>query len=250
MGRFDNIKFRASSVGRLMIEPQKKSEALSETTKKYLIEAYIHEMYRRKKDISSKYLEKGTTVEEDSITLYSRFKGVFLRKNERKYEGAFFSGTPDCVTDIVIDFKSSWDIFTFFDAKFGKQKPDYYWQMQVYMHLTGLESATLAYCLVNTPTHLVKAEQRKLLYKVGDTMGEAAIIRKTQEIERNMTFDDIAISERVHEIEIKRNESDIDRLIERVKQCREYMNQNFQTNENTTNTRRSQPNAGCARRVD
>jgi len=66
-----------------MVEPRSKNELLSETTKKYLREVMIYEKYGRKKDISNKYIEKGLAVEEDAITLYSRFTKVFYKKNEK-----------------------------------------------------------------------------------------------------------------------------------------------------------------------
>ena len=65
-----------------MTEPKLKADKeagnLSETSKSYLVEVYIKEMYDREADINSKYIAKGLMVEEDSITLYSRVKKSFL----------------------------------------------------------------------------------------------------------------------------------------------------------------------------
>ena len=70
----NNIKFRCSSLGALMTEARNKSGQLSETCKSELIKVFIAEKYGRTKNIQSKYLEKGIAQEEDSITLYSKFK--------------------------------------------------------------------------------------------------------------------------------------------------------------------------------
>ncbi len=74
------------------------------------------------------------------------------------FEDDFFTGTPDCMHEgVVYDFKTSWDCFTFplFD-----QEPDmwYYYQLQVYMHLTGLRKGKLVYTLQDTPDYLTHEE--------------------------------------------------------------------------------------------
>lgn len=133
-----------------MVEPRSKNELLSETTKKYLREVMIYEKYGRKKDISNKYIEKGLAVEEDAITLYSRFTKVFYKKNEKQLKNEQITGTPDLYegdniesASLILDIKSSWDIFTFFNSKLDALNKDYYWQLQGYMALTG---ATKAKC--------------------------------------------------------------------------------------------------------
>jgi hypothetical protein len=47
-------------------------------------------------------------------------------------------------------------------------------------------------------------------------------------IEKNCTFDDIPINERINLIEVPRNQEDIDRLHDRVLLCRKWMNENFE----------------------
>ena len=118
-----NTLFRCSSLSKLMTNPKLEADIeagnLSETTKTYLLEVYISEKYNRDKNVTSKYMEKGLLVEEDSITLYSRVMKKFFKKNESKLSNEFIKGTPDLYTgleiteaDLVIDIKSSWDIFS------------------------------------------------------------------------------------------------------------------------------------------
>ena len=47
------------------------------------------------------------------------------------------------------------------------------------------------------------------------------------ELEFSMMYDDIPLAERVNEIEFERSDADIERIYERVKQCRTYMNENL-----------------------
>ena len=61
-------------------------------------------------------------------------------------------GTPDIITeDSIRDVKNSWDYSTFplFENKLPND--DYWWQLQVYMILTGKHEGSVDYMLMNTP---------------------------------------------------------------------------------------------------
>jgi len=232
--KFTTIRIRASQSGRIMTEPRSKSEELSETAKTYLRELYISIVYGRHKDIINKYVIKGNMVEEEGITLLSRYRGEYLQKNSEILMNDFISGTPDIFTgpailqaETITDIKCSWDIFSFFKSKTEKLDQGYYWQLQSYMDLTGAGVAYLCYCLVNTPPPLIESEKRKLLWMTnitGDELRQEALAV----IEKNCTFDDIPINERINLIEVPRNQEDIDRLHDRVLLCRKWMNENFE----------------------
>lgn len=227
--------------------------ALGSTAKKKLVEIFASAKYHRRKEIKSKYLEKGSTVEEDSITLIARVKKKVYRKNTERIENSFLSGEPDLFdgesikkADSITDAKSSWDLFTFFDVLTEKLNSDYYWQLQGYMALTGAPIAKIAYCLSNAPAHLIKAEKMKIYYAMNcPEDGNPEYLKKCIEIEKNMIFDmkqfdrdnpwfdvdckewtyDIPIQERIIEFEVKRNNEDIEFMYERLKLCREFMNE-------------------------
>jgi len=228
------IKFRASQTGRLMTEPRSRSETISETTKDYLLEVYIAYKYGRWKDITSKYMEKGLQVEEDSITLYSRVTGELHFKNEVMLENGYIKGTPDLFSGklenakLIVDIKSSWDIFTFFKSKSASINKDYYWQLQSYMWLTNCQKSKLAYCLVNTPQEFIDSEKSRFLFR-SSHLSQADIDRGLLAIESNMTFDDIPMAERCHVIDVSRNDEDIIRLQQRVADCRLWMDANLFT---------------------
>lgn len=221
---FDNYKFRCSQAGALMTEPRSKSETLSETTKTYLLECYIGAKYNRFKDITSKFLEKGLNVEEDSITLYSTIKKELFFKNEDKFSNDFICGTPDIITDdLVIDIKSSWDIFTFRKSLDSDNK-NYWWQLQCYMALTGKKKSILAYCLVDTPESIITREIKKAMYQSGVSNTSESFLEYEIEMLRYYTFQDIPVEERIIEKEIEFDPDAINRLHERIIQCREYLN--------------------------
>jgi ribosomal protein S16 len=221
----NNILFRASKTGALMTEARSKSEPISETTKSYLNEVFINEKYGIKKDIISKYIEKGLQVEEAAIKLYSEHITTLLdlEKNEQFFQNEFIKGTPDIINgNEVIDVKCSYDIFTFTASK-TKTNKDYYWQLQSYMALTGCTSAKLVYCLIDTPLLIIEQEKKNLYFRMGAEESEA-YEKGCEEIERLAYYNHLPLNERIYEIEIERNDEDIQKLYKRVQECREWMN--------------------------
>lgn len=222
------ILFRCSSLGKIMTEPRSKSEVISETCKGHLIEVFVKEHYGREKDIQNRYTTKGLCVEDDSIKLYSEYKQEGFEKNEERFKNRFIIGTPDIVlSDKIIDIKSSWDIFTFLKNKNSLNK-DYYWQLQGYMALTDRKLATIAYCLIDTPDALVFDEKRRLQFKMGVIDDANPDFQEAcSKIDLLSYYSDIPLQERVIEVPVERNDSDIEKIYQRVKDCRVYIDQNL-----------------------
>jgi len=230
---FDNFKFHPSQIGRLMSESRTK-EQWSETAKSYLLECYINHKYGRYKDISNKYMEKGTLAEEDSIDLYSIVKKQYFEKNKEKIENDYFIGTPDLYlgesvlkANLIIDIKSSWSIFTFYETMLKPLNKDYKYQLNAYMDLTGAKEARLVYCLVNTPIHLVEDEKKKTMWKMGiiDPDTDEAYLEACRRIELNAYYDDIPEEDRYVDFIIERNDTDIERMHNRIIEARNFLNQ-------------------------
>lgn len=218
-----------------MTEARSKSEPISETTKTHLIDVYVSHRYGRRTDVFTKYMEKGLMVEEDSITLYSRHTKLFHTKNESHVENEYIRGTPDLFNgpsikeaELIVDIKSSWDIFTFMRTKGKGIYKLYYWQLMGYMALTGAKKAKLAYCLVDTPDTLLNDEKRKLHWKMGLIDDNNPDFQTAcDEIDRLGKYDDIPIAERVHIIEVERDEQAIQSIYKRVMECRHWINTNL-----------------------
>jgi hypothetical protein len=225
MVNFNNYKFRASSLGKIMVNGRSKSDPLSETTKTYLQELWIEEVYGRRKEISSKEIEKGNLVEDESIDLLSKLEDRFFNKNAKRYENEYFTGTPDIVEDDeVIDIKSPYDIWTF-SKKDGNDK-DYYWQGQCYMELTGKKKFRLAYVLTDVPLHLIEDEKRVLVYRLGLLGKEetAGYFEMEEQVEKNYTYSDIELKDRIKIFEFEYSDKEIEKAKQRVLECRDYLN--------------------------
>jgi hypothetical protein len=199
----NNFKIRASATKSIMTNPRSKSETLSETCKTYLEEWAKESIYGVRKNIKSKYLTKGISVEDEAIEYYSEIAKLgFVLKNQDRFEDEFFTGTPDLITgDTVYDFKSSWDCFTFplFDTEPDK---GYWMQLQVYMELTGLKKAKLVYTLQNTPDEL--------------------------EYDEPMDYSNVPSHLRIKEFSFNYDPDFVLSVKERVLECREYVDQNLQ----------------------
>ena len=193
------FKIRASASGNLMTNPRRKKELISKTTISYLHEWYKEQLYGVKKEISSKYLTKGNEKENEAIDKVIDWLDIpFGIKNEKNFEDEFFTGTPDLIVDdVVYDTKCSWDCFTFplFDEEIKNK--DYYYQLQVYMHLTGCKKAVLAYVLLNTPEHITWEQKHE--------------------------YDDLPKHLRMNQFTIDYDEEIINELPPRVVNCREYL---------------------------
>lgn len=220
----------ASLVGELY--KTKDDVQLSDGAKTHLMDIWISVTKRRKADINNKFVEKGLAMEEDGITLRSRLTKTFFKKNEQHLKNPFIMGTPDTFigtsiheAERVDDIKCSWSATTFYRTFTKTFNPLYYWQGVGYMWLTGARNFVLAYCLVNTPPSLIEAEKRSLWYKLGQPGDDNENwINACAAIERNMTYDDIPLKERMLEYTIEFSEQDVDMLKKKIIAAREYLN--------------------------
>lgn len=217
------MKVRCSQIGKIMTNPRKSGEVLSQTAKTYVQDLVLEEKYGIKKEFSSRYTDKGNEVEDLSIGLVNEVLNYnFIYKNDEHFSNDWITGTPDVNTDeVLIDVKSSWDASTFpwFETEIPNK--DYYYQLQGYMWLTGKKESVLAYCLIDTPLDMVNNEVRRAHWNAL-IIGEDEQLRK--EVESKHKFGHIPKNRRVKYWFVQRDESVIEQIKERVELCREYYN--------------------------
>jgi hypothetical protein len=194
----------------------------------HLYDIYDSIMYGIKELTTSKHMDKGNLVEQDSLDLYQRWYAMnvskhFVGKNHQHYENAYAKGTPDVVMlDLVADVKSSWNRHTW---RMASVTPEYYWQLQCYMWLTNTNIGHLAFALNDTPEELIQDEIRRQFYYRGIIDGESDKgIEIEQQIRRNMVFSDrIPWQNRIMVFPVQRNQAHIDMIVQRVEMCRAYL---------------------------
>jgi len=196
---------------------------LPEGAKTYCKDWLKGQLFNYKKVLKNKFIDKGNIMEDESIDFICDQLGLgFLLKNEEHFEDDYMQGTPDIILkDLIIDTKNSWDCSTypFFDETVN---PDYYWQLQGYMHLTGRSKAKLIYCLMDTPEHLIYKEARFYSMSLGHDDLEESIY---EDFERNMTYKNVPDRLKIKVIDIEKNNDDIANIMIRVEMCREFIKQ-------------------------
>lgn len=159
--RTGEMHFRCHALGKLMTEPKSKSEVLSVGAKTYVRELAAQAIFGVDFEVSSKYTEKGLLVENESIALLNRVRGLSLAKNTERRSNEWITGEADLFDSENRrghDVKSSWSFATFPITAADCVDKAYEWQMRGYMALWDADEWEVNYCLVNTPEHLIGYE--------------------------------------------------------------------------------------------
>jgi len=196
-------------------------KALGKTGETYCKDWLKGQLFDYTKEFTSKYTDKGNIMEDESIDFIADVLGYgFLMKNEEHFSDEFMQGTPDVILkDMVIDVKNSWDASTFpiFEDKIN---PAYYWQLQGYMHLCDKSKAKLIYCLMDTPDYLIEKEARWASINQGFEELEKSVYDK---FKANLTYKNIDNKLKIKVYDIDRNDDDIQKIKDRVIECRNYI---------------------------
>lgn len=227
----DNFKVRCSAIGKIMTTPRSKGEVLSQTTKSYIKELVLEHKYGIRKEINSRYLDKGNMVENESIELTERVLDLdLIVKNESYFENDFICGTPDIIMgDTIIDVKSSWSAHTFpFFLDEELPNKDYYYQVQGYMALTGATKGMVVYCLINTPKEIVLDEIRREHWKQNPFWNGDEDPNIVNFITAQHEFNHIPKVNRVKAYYIERDEDVIQAIYDKVNECKIYYDRLWQ----------------------
>lgn len=157
------IIFRASSLADIMTEPKAKTETLSVGAKTAITKLAKEAVYGYDERVSSKPMQKGIQVEDQSIELLNSVLFTSYAKNTERKTNEWITGECDIFTGSkIIDIKSSWSLATFPALAEDGENKTYTWQLAAYMWLWDVDSAAIAYCLVSTPEELIGYEDRQL----------------------------------------------------------------------------------------
>lgn len=223
---FDNYTFRCSALGKIM-SPSGKITTGNAT---YLEELFIGEMEGIRKEITSKYFEKGKYTEEDGINLLNDtlYKGRLLVKNKERKNNGWIQGEADCVAPdgIIYDIKNAFDRFSFGKASLTY---DYEWQGRGYMWLWGEPLFRLYYCLNNMPEHMLVQEEKRLFYSnYFLSMEDEKYLELCDELRKKHTYDHMRLHERFRVWDVSHCEEKIRELKEKITLCRRHLNNLFE----------------------
>ena len=218
------MRIRCSAIGKIMTSPRSKGELLSETAKTYIEDLFKEQELGISKEFWSRYTDKGLQMEDEAIEFAGQFFGwEFVVKNTERFNNDWITGEPDVITEYLLaDIKCSWDGNTFPLFNTELKNKDYFWQMQGYMWLTGMQQAELIYCLMNTPHAIVEDEVRRAHWKA-NLIDEDLDLREAVQSQHN--FDHIPNNLRIKRFIVERNEDAIENIKEKVELAREYYEQ-------------------------
>lgn len=211
------------------LKPLENKLFLSRTCISYLLKCYIQEKYGRRDELTNRYIKKGLQVEDKSIELLNDVDDIFpqYEKNKIRKFNEYIQGECDIDWEqLIIDMKSSFDLFTFLPKTVEGLDKDYELQGQGYLELWDKEEFWLIYTLINTPEGIISDECNRLLYRLGTNKKETQAYEDgCKEIVFNSTYDDIPKEERIIRLKITRNRETYAKIVERVKECRLWLNQ-------------------------
>jgi hypothetical protein len=190
------MKFRASSLGKLMTSSRTKGEALSQTAKSYIIQKAKEDFFEYRSELNNKYITKGLAQEQDSINLLNLVRLEDYKKNEERVENEWLSGCCDIITDTsIIDIKTSWSLDTFPATSYElKDTSDYEWQGRAYMWLYDMPSFELCYVMVTTAPEIMGEYENGALHYVDHIAPEKRITSITFERDKEI---EIQMAERL-----------------------------------------------------
>ena len=158
---------RCSSLGKIMTKSRSKTEVLSKTAQSYIKSIAKQDFYGYNSEINTKQMTKGTEHESTSIDLYNSVFFTDHQKNTERITTEFLTGECDINNGSkIIDIKSSWSLETFPATPSDIDAKDYEWQLRGYMMLYDVDSAELAYCMIDTPSELLNDWDNHSIHKV------------------------------------------------------------------------------------
>lgn len=162
------MKFRASQLGKLMTSSRTNGEVLSQTAKSYIIQKAKEDFYDYKVELTNKYILKGIHQEQDSIDLLNAVRFESYKKNEKREENEWLTGSCDIITeDLIIDCKTSWSLDTFPATSYElKDLSEYEWQGRAYMWLYDRPRFELCYVMVSTADDILSDYDSYAIHKV------------------------------------------------------------------------------------
>ena len=211
------FKCRASQVGKIMTNGRAKDSGMGETGKTYVKEWVIEQLTGKRKEIQSKYLDHGNYAEPLALERASEYFSRKFNKNTTRLENDYFTGEFDSVDGgLVIDVKCSDNVFTF---PYFETEPEkgYYEQLQVYMDLTGLQNASLVFCLENHSDDDVDRLAAKIAYKQGKDEPD---MEDWDEAQKLLSYDNLPEWMRIKTYNFERNDELISAMKKRVIECR------------------------------
>lgn len=220
----------------LQKDENSKQVVLGESAISYLLEEYAWvtaEKCSITKELEIEQIQKGRLGEKEGRELLSYVDDYYYEKNEERLYNDFLSGEPDTWRGESVhnaeecpDIKVIWDYPGFLKKIVKPIEPEYDMQLKGYGILTGAKKLFRAATCVTTPEEVRNSVKMRLFYKRAYlTEEDPAFLKEWAILERSMIMEGIPHRQRVHKLYVHpATKSEIDAIRERVKCCREWLN--------------------------
>lgn len=182
----------------------------------------------------------GILKEPFVIDLVYRISGIKLYRNKKTLRNEYLHGVVDAwdsedweSSKLVHEVKTTSDACKFFLRKRYPLSKAQYLQAQGYLALSDRDTANVHFCLVDHHESVI-AEQRQLLfnYLCPDGCETARFAEEWSKKEGKLRFKHIPDKDRIFTCPVARNDEVIDKIYKKVKDCRKWLNDFSDFNEN------------------
>lgn len=166
---------RASSMKQFLSTGRSKSEEFGATAISLIKDFAIYDYLGKRKQISSKEMDKGITLENDAIQVINQLEFKNYRKNNARITHNGFAGECDIDSkeeNLIRDIKCAWSMSTFSWSKSDLLKKckesGYEDQVRTYMMLYQRDYAKVDEVLLSTPFELIPSYEDEDYHDVED----------------------------------------------------------------------------------
>lgn len=201
--------------------------ALSKGAKTAVEKIFYEEKFSFRKNISSKYIQKGLLMEDRAIALVADHLGLSgIEKNEQHYSNEYVQGTPDAIARLgfgegfQFDIKNVWspeglDGFT------NELIPLYDWQGKAYNWMLGFDHGFCVKILQNPPQELLEAEIKSMWKEAGRGWYEEIPQSFVDEVTEYFNFEArLPLEDRIRIFKMETTKEDIQQMTDAVKLAR------------------------------
>lgn len=203
--------------------------ALSKGAKTAVETIFIEDRFAFRKQISSKYIQKGHMMEDKAIAIIADYFGLQgIEKNETHYTNEYVQGTPDAIARLGFGEGFQFDIKNVYypdrlDGFTDKLDPIYDWQGKAYNWMLGFDHGFVVKILQNIPKPLLELEVKNLWKEAGRAWNEDIPQSFFDEVAEYFNFEArLPLEDRIRIFKVETTKDDVEQMTNAVTLAREH----------------------------
>lgn len=200
---------------------------LSKGAKTAVEKIFYEDKFSFRKQISSKYIQKGLLMEDRAIALVADHLGLSgIEKNEQHYSNEFVQGTPDAIARLGFGEGFQFDIKNVYypeglDGFTDELISLYEWQGKAYNWMLGFDHGFCVKILQNPPQEMLDAEVKTLWKEAGRAWYEEIPQAFIDDVKEYFDFEArLPLEDRIRIFKMETTKEDIQQMTDAVKLAR------------------------------